>query len=452
MIGVGAPWIFGIAVAAALVTTALHFLSVRRPPVLLLPTMRFLPERPVRAVSRSARPSDLLLLLLRVAAILLIGMALSGLYWRSPGVKHGRIVVIQRVTDTTSNTERSSVARALAGAFADDTSTRVVVIDSMTHVLTAAESRTFNPETLSALPRSARLVPSSMSAALVAATRAANALVRDERNLDVVDLAIVAPLTAGWNDAAATTARALWNGRVRLLSSASADSLVPSPAIRVALVGGTASNAVQSELEARGLVIPASQAANATMNAGVTTIPVEWPANGTPEGWSATSPQTIGAVVARGTALVFPFTRTASPTAAMVAQSRAIAWWGDGVVAATEFATASSCKRQVGIAVPSSSNLLQGQSARALLGAVSAPCGGSRNAAPLADSVLRALEGEGAPAAAKSFTSDSVTRTPYAWLLLLLALAALGAEWMLRNRDDRQTADESRPDALRRVA
>ena len=72
------PWLFGGALAAALAITALHFLSVRQPRVLLLPTARFVPERDARAVARQAKPSDLLLLLLRVIALLAAGAALAG--------------------------------------------------------------------------------------------------------------------------------------------------------------------------------------------------------------------------------------------------------------------------------------------------------------------------------------------------------------------------------------
>ena len=62
MIALALPWLFGAALAASAVVAALHLLSVRRPPELLLPTARFLPERDVRAISRTRRPSDLLLL------------------------------------------------------------------------------------------------------------------------------------------------------------------------------------------------------------------------------------------------------------------------------------------------------------------------------------------------------------------------------------------------------
>ena len=78
MISFAMPWLFGGALAAALAITALHFLSVRQPRVLLLPTARFVPERDARAVARQAKPSDLLLLLLRVIALLAAGAAAAG--------------------------------------------------------------------------------------------------------------------------------------------------------------------------------------------------------------------------------------------------------------------------------------------------------------------------------------------------------------------------------------
>ncbi|MEO7520234.1 MAG: BatA domain-containing protein, partial [Gemmatimonas sp.] len=73
-----APSMLLVAVLGSLVAIALHFLSVRRPPAMILPTARFVAPRDVRAVSRSARPSDLLLLLLRVLAMWCAAIALAG--------------------------------------------------------------------------------------------------------------------------------------------------------------------------------------------------------------------------------------------------------------------------------------------------------------------------------------------------------------------------------------
>src|SRR4051794_27505931 len=63
------------AVAAAVV--ALHLLVIRQPRVGVLPTARFVPDRAATAIGRGARPSDLPLLLLRVALVLAAGLGLA---------------------------------------------------------------------------------------------------------------------------------------------------------------------------------------------------------------------------------------------------------------------------------------------------------------------------------------------------------------------------------------
>ena len=452
MIGVGVPWILGAAVFAALATCVLHFISVRRPPVMMLPTMRFLPDRPVRAVSRSARPSDLLLLLLRVMALLLAGAALSGLYWRAAGVKHGRVVVIQREPDANIETVRNAAARALSGAFALDTSTRVVVMDTTAHLLNVAESKAFRPETLSNLAWGGAAVTPTFSAAVLAATRAASLLVSEERNVDAVDLVIVAPLVREWRDAAVTTVRAAWPGVIRFNTSRdaadSAGRIAEQRTSSVALAGTKASDAVQSAFEVRGWTKPsvaiASVATGAIANAAdaalAAPIAIEWPASGVPEGWTSSKPAVVGAVVARGEALVFPFQRTAQIPDALAARGRALAWWSDGEVAAVEIPTATSCTRRVGIHVPASSDVLQGQAARALLLALTGPCGGERDTRALTFDDLLGLAGKGSAAPASAFRSAAVGRTPWAPLLLVLAIALLIAEWFVRDREDRMDA------------
>lgn len=466
MIGVGAPFILGAAVFGALLTCVLHFLSVRRPPVLLLPTMRFLPERPVRAVSRSARPSDLWLLLLRVAALLLAGIALSGVTWRGIGVRHGRVVVLQRGANSNVALLRTQMARALAGGFSGDTVTRIVIVDSAAHLLTAVESKAFQPETLS-VARSTSRAPATLSAAILAATRAAGDFVREERNVDALDLVIVAPLLRESVDSAVASVRATWPGTIRFVDTQRSPDGVDSSDVvpyrrSVAMVGALPNEAVQSAFQARGWLSGAERdtktVASTPTNVPVANnthapISVEWPASGTPEGWTTGVAETVGAVVARGEALVFPFVRSSHIPEKILAQGRAIAWWSDGEVAAIEVPTATSCTRHVGVNVPSSSDVLQGQAARALLLALSGPCGGEVNGAPIPASALRLIEGSGGAAPASAFKGAAVVRTPWAALLLLLALALLVAEWFVRDREDRfSDAAEFRDASLRKVA
>ncbi|MEO7998311.1 MAG: hypothetical protein ABI852_12755 [Gemmatimonadaceae bacterium] len=468
MIGVGSPFILGVAVFGAVLTCVLHFLSVRRPPVLMLPTMRFLPERPVRAVSRNARPSDLLLLLLRVAALLLAGVALSGVTWRGTGVKHGRILVVQRNSAVNGPTIRAQVARALSGGFSGDTAMRIVVVDSAAHFLTAVESKAFRAGTLSVV-RGAVSSPATLSATILVATRAAGELVREERTVDAVDLVIAGPLLQSSRDAALPTVRATWPGTIRFFDTQHSPDIVDSSEIipyprRVTLVGALSSDAVRSAFQVRGwLSGPGNRDAKDSVTAAAANlnlpnvshapIAVEWPATGTPEGWTVGAPVTVGAIVARGEALVFPFVRTSRISESIQAQGRAIAWWSDGETAAVEIPTATSCTRHVGVNVPNSSDLLQGQAARALLLALSGPCGGELDRSPIPAAELRMLEGTGGGAPASAFRSTTAIRTPWASLILVLALALLGVEWFVRDREDRlDIATERAADSVRKVA
>lgn len=452
MIGVGSPFILMAAVVGSLLTVVLHFLSVRRPPVLMLPTMRFLPERPVRAVSRSARPSDLWLLLLRVAALMLAGIALSGVTWRGTGVKHGRVVVVQTNGASSPATLRTQIATALQGAFAGDTVARIIVLDSASHLLNAAESQSFRGDTVS-VSSGKRNTSANLSAAILVATRAAGELLREQRTVDAIDLVIAAPLVRESRDASLTAVRASWPGTIRLFNTQSAANAIDSSTTysrSIAFAGDKPGDAVQSALQSRGWIAGSTAAASSAQQPPIS---VEWPASGVPAGWSAEPPATVAAVIARGEALVYPFVRTAKIPEAVLAQGRSIAWWSDGEVAAVEIPTATSCTRHVGINVPSASDALQGESARALLEALSGPCGGETDVTPLAPNVVRTLEGTGGAAPATAFKSAVAVRTPFAAVLLLLAFALLIAEWFLRDREDRTPNVTVRSDeSLRKVA
>lgn len=468
MIGVGAPFILAISVIAALLTCVLHFLSVRRPPVLVLPTMRFLPERPVRAVSRNARPSDLWLMLMRVAALLLAGVALSGVRWQGFGVKHGRIVVVAGAWATNGSTAQralsNTLTNALSGAFTGDTTTRIVVLDGTTHMLDENATHAFRADTFTATG-AARGAPPTLTTLMLAATRSAGQMVRSEPTLDAIDLVLVAPLVPEVLDAAFPLVRAAWPGRIQLRDALDAPDALrsadPSTTPRVAFTGAAPSDAVTSAFAARGWTPATASLSAAAVAAGTTggvpdsslPIRVEWPANGVPAGWTVVTPDTIGALVARGQALVFPFVRGAREPDSLRQATRPVMWWSDGEVAATEIRSASSCTRQVGVRISAASNVLQGPKAREILRALVAPCGGELSTSRLSADQIRAVEGAGLSAPATAFARTAPIRTPWAAVLLVLSLLLLVAEWLLRDRAtvDRQSAD-AQAGAARKVA
>src|SRR6185436_14431439 len=64
-----------LAVAAAIV--ALHFIVTRQPRSSILPTARFVPDTRATTVASAPRPSDLVLMILRVLTVLAAGAALA---------------------------------------------------------------------------------------------------------------------------------------------------------------------------------------------------------------------------------------------------------------------------------------------------------------------------------------------------------------------------------------
>lgn len=431
------PWVFGAAVAASLGVVALHLLSVRMPPELVLPTARFVPPGDARAVARQPRLNDVPLLLLRVLALLLVGAALAGVRWQDTRVSRLRLVV------TDAQWAGDSVWR-----------------DSVVSALTAADAVVD--------VHFARGVAADPGAAIVAATQRAAALVTSRPSLARVELTVVTePVVrtrlgfqawrAQWPGAMQVQVRKAAASRVMLDSTGS-----PPPTLEV--VGGDGDDVVAAamtgvELSAAALV-RIDRSARGTRAATAEGIRVSWPRDGVPSGWEERAvPDTVGALAANDAVLVAPFVRTAVPGAALQAQLsapsdsaaaaaapvRVIAWWSDGLPAALEFAATSGagaqCSRVVAVRVPDGSDLLLSDGARGLLRALVAPCGDSRVPAPAsrtAGDVTGTVTGD-APATAFRTESAMVNVSDPWWLtpvLLGLGVLLLLAEWLWRDRAD----------------
>jgi hypothetical protein len=411
-----------VAAAAGVVgAVSLHLITTQRPPASLLPTARFVPAGDARASSRASRPTDLLLLLLRCAALLLLGTAFAGPVARAASVRFARVIVVDRSRGTLADTRDSALA-VLRGAGAG--AAAVIVFDSSATAVGASAS-----DSLSALAPAPRR--GSLSVALVSARRAASGLAL---HADSMELVIVSPVTTDEVDAASALMVARWPGRVRLVRTASAkpaaaavtlagndadDPLRPVIAALNAASGGAARAVVRVE---RG----ALTAADSTAARGGAAV-VSWPAS------RASTPAAQG--VWAGTAtLVAPLTRLALP-----ADGRTVARWADGAPAAMEQPLGRGCVRTIGIGVPNAGDVVLQPAFMSVARALLAPCEGAGTGAAVSDSVARAFArtGPAAPAASLKAPDDGSPLAPW---LIGAALLLLGAELFVRRGTARVAA------------
>lgn len=211
-----APGFLLAAGLASLVVIGLHLLSTHDPKLEPLPTARFVPEVLVRATATTVRPTDLWLLLLRVALVLLFGAALARPVVTPPHSPVARIVAVDvsRAVGRPAELADSS-RRYLAGA------STVILFDSTARVVSRGAADSLSAPASTSAPAS-KSVPApkrtpaparqgSLSAALVAALRAA-ALLRE--GADSLELVVVSPFAVEEHDAATDALRALWPGRL----------------------------------------------------------------------------------------------------------------------------------------------------------------------------------------------------------------------------------------------
>jgi len=270
--------------------------------------------------------------------------------------------------------------------------------------------------------------PGSLAAGLVAALRTAGEL-RD--STDSVRIVVASPLAAESVDAASPAVRRLWPGAIgvsrldgRRDSAAGAAPDVRAPADDALAVAAGFLGSTPAGQPTR-LVRSAPTAADSAWVRDAGGLLLVWP-DSTPAGWQATTPDTVGAVVAGRATLVAPFVRTALAPDGAVAR----AWWVDGAPAAVERPLGAGCVRTVGVPLAAAGDLPLRASFHALLRALLAPCGGARDLAPLPDSALGWLRGTGA--ATVAVTRDPATRSPFVPWLLGAALLLLVVELVVR--------------------
>lgn len=415
-----APIFLAAAALGALAVVAMHFLARRRPPAGMLPTARFVPDRAVRATSRSPRPTDLLLLALRVLVVLLVGAAFAGIAREPARRASARVILVDR---SRAVGDAAALRDSAIASFRDGDV--VVLADSAVVVIEAAAAA----DSLRALvPLAAR---GALAPGLVAAQREA---VRLATVTDSVRIVVVSPFAIEVFDSATLAVRRAWPGEVRTvrvpMRAAEAPPRIAIAAGRddpvaasVALLGLAANGEADATVR---IVRGRPDAADSVWVAGgVGLALVVWPSGDgvLPE---RVASDTIGAVAASHAIVVAPFVRRTAP-----GDGRVVARWVDGAPAATERPHGSGCERDVAIPVASRGDLALRPEMLALVRALAAPCGGAADVLPAPDSlVARLAAGDAASGAARrtvAVAASAASSSALApWLLgaaLLLALA-----------------------------
>src|SRR6185503_10583116 len=281
----------------------------RQPRSSVLPTARFVPDTRATTIAPARRPTDLLLMFLRVLTVLAAGIALARPIIHPTRRAEARVVVV----DVSRSTVDSIGLRDSAQASYRD-GDALVLFDSVARVVAGNAEDSL-----------ARLTPSSvrgnLSAALIAALRAASTV---RNRADSLELVIVSPFAREEIDAATDSIRTLWPGRARLVAVRSGNA-------ETAASGGVSqmnSNArsddplavtvalARPEVKSNAFIDRASAADGPTIGGqSATTIAsggavVDWPAVNRPLSGSRRVPiDTVGGVIAGDASVIAPFER-----------------------------------------------------------------------------------------------------------------------------------------------
>ena len=432
-----APWALWAAGAVSAAVIALHILASKNPRVTPLPTARFIPDVPLRATARAMRLSDVLLMMLRVAAVLLVGLAFA-----RPEVTRGRRAVGRVVmVDRYPAESRRAAADSLERYFHDGDV--AYTFDSAAYRV--AEKAPFTGITGESLGRDPH---GSISAALATAMRAASSL---RGNADSVEIILVSAFRSSELDAATSAIRAAWPGRIRLVRIADR-TLVSGAPERV-----TYAEQVYNEVPGAPLDDPmraaiaftshldtgrigtdsvridrgSARTADSTWTRNGFTL-VRWPAMLDSSGFPTRARVDTAGAVAAGDAeheavVVAPFVRAVDPP-----PGRVVARWADGSPAATERKMMNGCVRDVAIPIARAGDLVLRESTRRLIAALTRPCNFSEIATPVSDAALAQLRGTGPLVATRALESRTAPPGHLATWLLAAAFVLLLLEPALR--------------------
>ena len=393
-----APGFFYASLAVAAAVVALHFIVTRQPRAGVLPTARFVPDLPANATARATRPSDLLLMLLRVLIVLAAGAGLA-----KPIVKPSRgaesRVILMDVSRSASDS--SALVDSVRALYRNHDA--LVVFDSSARIIAGNAADSI---------RAVRFdgAPGNLSAALIAAIRAGSSL-RDRA--DSMELVVVSPFAAEEIDAATDSIRGLWKGRARLVSVRSmlSDTLSSSPAL------------------------------------------VQWPRSERPPfAVARAKTDTIGGVLAGDALVVSAFERRWVFPADSIRGGEIVARWIDGEPAAVELASATGCVRSVAVPVSPVGDLVIRRDFVRFASAIQGDCAPQAAMRAADPAVVARLAGTGKLASRESFQPRGDIRSDLAPWLLGLAIAASIIELFVRRRRNAEAIAIRSPVTEKRAA
>jgi hypothetical protein len=416
-----APGFFLASLVVAAAVVALHFIVTRQPRAGVLPTARFVPDLPATATARATRPSDLLLMLLRVLLVLAAGAALARPILKPSRSADARVILLD-VSRSSQNVAglRDSAARIYKDGdvmLAFDSAARVIpgsVRDSLQTVKASAKR-------------------GNLSGALIAALRAGSEL-RDRA--DSVELVILSSFSADEVDAATDSIRRMWPGSARLVK---VDVPVDSTAREADLsIRGAAGDPLQVSVGlarksgSSGAVLVRDGTYSGEVDAGVPVV--EWPAVARPRATVARSVRdTIGGVVAGDDVVIAGFERRWKFLPDSLRGGEVIARWIDGEPAAVEWPTNSGCLRSVAVPVSPAGDLVIRSEFVRFVQAMTGRCAG-RKSNPMSTQAMASLTGTGGKVSRDAFKPRGDIHSTLAPWLFAIAIAAAIAELFVRRR------------------
>jgi hypothetical protein len=415
--------------AAALVAAgivALHFIVTRQPRASILPTARFVPDSAATAIVRDPRPSDLLLMLLRVVIVLAAGAALAKPVIKPSRQADARVFMMDASRSVANVSEAADSVKKLYRA-----GDAIIVFDSAARSLGVSGS-----DSLASIRRvEAR---GNLSAALIASLREGS-VVRDRA--DSLELVIVSPFAEEEHDAATDSIRKLWPGRARLVHVVARVDSAPVGAGVIELrsssddplaVSVSLASKQQPRATIRIMRNASLSAEDMAWASGDGHVLATWPSDGRPLFSVGRTPvDQSGGILSGDTRLIAGFERRWKFTTDSLGAARVIARWADGEPAAVERGIGKGCIRSVAIPVMAVGDLVIRPEFIALVREIAAPCGESRSTTPLA-STIASLGGRGPLATNDAFAARRDIPSPLAPWLFGIALAAALAELVVR--------------------